>query len=181
VHHTTTAYHPQANGMVERLHRQLKAALKARTSGSNWMAELPMVLLGIRSSWRVHPDCSPAELVYGTTLRIPGEFLQPLNARTLQPDSAFLKNLQDTMRTVKPTVPEYHGMRQTYVSPQLSATGYVYVRHDAHRHPLQRPYDGPYRILECRDKYFVLDVKGKEETVSIDRLKVAYVDTMDNN
>lgn len=181
VHHTTTAYHPQANGMVERLHRQLKAALKARTSGSNWMAELPIVLLGIRSSWRVHPDCSPAELVYGTTLRIPGEFLQPLNARTLQPDSAFLKNLQDTMRTVKPTVPEYHGMRQTYVSPQLSATGYVYVRHDAHRHPLQRPYDGPYRILECRDKYFVLDVKGKEETVSIDRLKVAYVDTMDNN
>ncbi|KAK3779190.1 hypothetical protein RRG08_035184 [Elysia crispata] len=30
---TTTAYHPQANGMVERLHQQLKAALKARTTG----------------------------------------------------------------------------------------------------------------------------------------------------
>ena len=27
---TTTAYHPQANGMVERIHRTLKAALCAR-------------------------------------------------------------------------------------------------------------------------------------------------------
>ncbi|KAK3784104.1 hypothetical protein RRG08_050716 [Elysia crispata] len=41
---TTTAYHPQANGMVERLHRQLKASLKARTTGANWFDELPMVL-----------------------------------------------------------------------------------------------------------------------------------------
>ena len=47
---TTTAYHPQANGMVERLHRQLKSSLKARTTGANWFGELPMVLLGIRSS-----------------------------------------------------------------------------------------------------------------------------------
>ncbi|GFR65343.1 transposon Ty3-G Gag-Pol polyprotein [Elysia marginata] len=47
---TTTSYHPQANGMVERLHRQLKASLKARTTSSNWFEELPMVLLGIRSS-----------------------------------------------------------------------------------------------------------------------------------
>ena len=71
-HHTTTSYHPQANGMIERLHRQLKASIKARTTSPNWMAELPMVLLGILSSWRVDPDCSPAELVYGTTLRLPG-------------------------------------------------------------------------------------------------------------
>ncbi|KAK3743180.1 hypothetical protein RRG08_064036 [Elysia crispata] len=69
----TTAYHPQANGMVERLHRQLKAGLKAWTTGPNWFAELPMVLLGIHSSWRVDPGCSPAELVYGSTLRIPGD------------------------------------------------------------------------------------------------------------
>ena len=28
----TTAYHPQANGMAERFHRQLKCALKAQTN-----------------------------------------------------------------------------------------------------------------------------------------------------
>ena len=36
-HCTTTAYHPQANGMVERLHRQLKASLKARATHPHWM------------------------------------------------------------------------------------------------------------------------------------------------
>ena len=63
---TTTAYHPQANGMVERLHRQLKASLKARLCGPNWMDELPLVLLGIRTVWREDADCSAADLVYGT-------------------------------------------------------------------------------------------------------------------
>ena len=155
-HHTTTSYHPQANGMIERLHRQLKASIKARTTSPNWMAELPMVLLGIRSSWRVDPDCSPAELVYGTTLRLPGEFLQPVNAQTLQPDTSFVKNLQATMRTVEPTAPQYHGTQQSYVSSNLSSTGYVCVRHDSYRQPLQRPYDGPYRIIECKDKYCLL-------------------------
>ena len=32
----TTSYHPQANGMVERMHRQLKASLKARLTTAAW-------------------------------------------------------------------------------------------------------------------------------------------------
>ena len=34
LHHTTT-YHPQSNGLVERFHRHLKAALRARLSSPN--------------------------------------------------------------------------------------------------------------------------------------------------
>jgi IS30 family transposase len=33
-HSPTTAYHPQSNGLVERLHRRLKDALKARSASS---------------------------------------------------------------------------------------------------------------------------------------------------
>ena len=33
-----------------------------------------MVLLGIRTALKTDLGCSVAELVYGTTLRIPGEF-----------------------------------------------------------------------------------------------------------
>ena len=83
----TTAYHPQANGMIERLHRQLKGSLRARTTDPYWMDHLPMVLLGIRTAWREDPDCSPAELVYGSTLRLPGEFVKPTPLRELQPSS----------------------------------------------------------------------------------------------
>ena len=173
-HHRTTAYHPQANGMVERFHRQLKASLKARMTDTNWYDTLPIVLLGIRSSWRVDPDCSPAELVYGTTLRLPGEFFQHEHFHTSAPDSHFLRHLKEVMHQLKPTMSDYHSSKTYYVPSDLSATGYVYVRHDATRKPLQRPYDGPYRIIKAHNKHYELDIAGKSVTVSIDRLKSAH-------
>jgi len=171
----TTAYHPQANGMVERFHRQLKSALKARTTTPNWYAELPLVLLGIRSSWRSDADCSPAELVYGTTLRLPGELLQPPDTAALQPNSDFVRQLRDTMQSLSPPPPNFHGNQSAYVPANLTSTGFVYVRVDSHRRPLQRHYDGPFPIIEAHDKFFVVNIKGRQEKVSIDRLKIAFV------
>jgi transposase InsO family protein len=59
-HHHTTAYHPQSNGLVERFHRHLKSALRARLTGPTWTQELPWVLLGIRTvpkkTWVVVPQ-----------------------------------------------------------------------------------------------------------------------------
>ena len=87
-----TAYHPQANSLVERFHRQLKGSLKARLQGPHWMDELPLVLFSIRTAWREDPDCSASDLVYGTSLRIPGEFL-PHEPRDLRVSSEFLLEL----------------------------------------------------------------------------------------
>ncbi|GFT91631.1 transposon Tf2-6 polyprotein [Trichonephila clavipes] len=43
------AYHPKANGLVERLHRHLKSAIKAHEN-SMWSEIIPIVLLGMRSA-----------------------------------------------------------------------------------------------------------------------------------
>ncbi len=51
-HVQTTAYHPQANGLVERLHRRLKDALRARSAAADWYSHLPWVMMGIRTAWR---------------------------------------------------------------------------------------------------------------------------------
>ena len=174
---TTTAYHPQANGMVERLHRQLKDSLKARATHPRWMDELPLVLLGIRTAWREDPDCSPAELVYGTSLNIPGEFLPPIPPHRNTPSSEFLKRLQTSMRSALPPPPAHHGSRPAQVPANLASTGYVFVRQDGYRKPLTRPYSGPHRIIEAHDKYYVIDLNGREDKVTIDRLKVAHVPT----
>lgn len=74
IHKTrTTAYKPKANGMVERFYRRLKAALHCRGSPT-WPESLPAILLEFRTSLKAYLDASPAEIVYGTTLRLPGEF-----------------------------------------------------------------------------------------------------------
>ena len=70
----TTAYHPQTNGVVERFHRQLEAALKTRPQPDLWTDVLPLVLLGIRTALKEDISATAAEMVYGTTLRLPGEF-----------------------------------------------------------------------------------------------------------
>lgn len=170
---TTTAYHPQSNGLVERMHRQLKAALKARLTDSCWMKELPMVMLGIRTAWREDIECSPADLVYGTSLHLPGEFFQAPRTSTLPP--GFLHDLQETMRNMVPVQTSHHGTPATHLPGNLGHTGFVYVRNDAHLRPLQRPYSGPYRVINKGDKFFEIEKNGQTDKVTVDRLKTAYM------
>ena len=50
------------------------------------------------------------------------------------------------------------------------------MRVDSVRKPLQPSYKGLFNVLERAEKYFVLNVNGKRNSVSIDRLKVAYLE-----
>ena len=76
---STASYHPQSNGMVERFHRQLKAAIMAHESPITWTITLPAVLLGARSAVKELLGRSAAEIVYVTTLRLPGKFSHKYN------------------------------------------------------------------------------------------------------
>lgn len=68
------AYNPKANGLVERSHRTLKQAIMCHQN-KDWVDALPLVLLGLRTTMRKDLQASVAQLVYGSTLRLPGNFL----------------------------------------------------------------------------------------------------------
>ena len=70
VRNRTTSYHPQSSGMVERFHRQLKAAIMAHESPSPWTMTLPAVLLGLRFAVKVLLGRSAVEMIYSRTLRL---------------------------------------------------------------------------------------------------------------
>ena len=60
---TTTACHPQSNGVVERFHRAIKNALHCAVRASrSWMRSLPWVLLGLRNAPKLETSTSMAAL-----------------------------------------------------------------------------------------------------------------------
>ncbi|XP_071511074.1 uncharacterized protein [Diadema antillarum] len=97
-----------------------------------------LVFLGIRTAVKTDIGCSAAELVYGTTLRLPGQCITK------------------------------HDQTTTDIDP----SDYVQLRK-----PLQHPYRGPFLVIRRADKFFVSDYHGKHDTVSIDRLKPAFIET----
>ena len=173
-HYRTTAYHPQANGLVERFHRHMKAALRARLNNPNWVDELPWVLLGIRTAPKEDLGTSSAELVYGGPLTVPGDFI-PTSSTSLSP-ATYLSGLRDKVRTLAPVPTSQHGLHKSSVPKELYLSSYVFVRRDSHRNSLQHPYEGPFKVISPGTKVFILDMGGKSQKVSVDRLKPAHLD-----
>ena len=162
----TTAYHLQSNGLVERFHRHLKAALRARLTGSNWTAEL---LLGAPKD---ELGCSSAELAYGAPLMVPGDFLVSHNS---QPEHrSQLQQLRDQVRMQVPMPTSQH---EVIPSSNLKQSQFVFVRWDAHRTPYNAlTKDHSKSCRHAGDKTFTIDRGGRKEVISVDRLKPAFVD-----
>lgn len=171
----TTSYHPQANGMVERFHRHLKASLYARNNTSNWSTELPFVLLGIRTSIKPDLGCTPADLVYGQTLKVPGELILPSPSTIPSDPTSLVQRLKQAMRSVVPQDSRKHSQNNIFVPQDLSKCEQVFVRVDKVKTGLTPPYDGPFKVIKRLRKYFTIDVRGKNQSISIDRLKPAYI------
>lgn len=168
----TTAYHPIANGMAERFHRCLKTAITTY-GNTNWTETLPLVLLGLRTAIKNDIQASSAELVYGTTLRLPADLFTTDNCNT-SPDPTYVSQLCESMRKLSPLNPISHGHTNVYVHPSLSSCSHVFLRVDNVRPPLTPPYTGPYAVIERNDKTFVIKINNKSVTVSLDRLKPAF-------
>ncbi|BHF74701.1 hypothetical protein SprV_0501778800 [Sparganum proliferum] len=73
----------------------------SQTESATWSVNLPLVLLGIRSSVKEDIQCTAAELVYGTPLRLPGEFVQssPTNTNIA---STYVQQLKQRMSQLRP-------------------------------------------------------------------------------
>jgi cleavage and polyadenylation specificity factor subunit 1 len=166
-----TPYHPASNGLVERLHRTLKAAIMCHAD-DQWTETLPLVLLGIRSAFKEDLNASAAELVYGEPLRIPGEFLMP-TTRTVDPQP-FMQRLHRRINDLRPTPAARCTTQTSFIQRDLKDSTHVFLRQETARRALQPPYSGPQKVIARTDKTFKIVVRGRQVTLSIDRLKPAY-------
>ncbi|XP_033232062.1 uncharacterized protein LOC117183027 [Belonocnema kinseyi] len=118
----TTEYHLATNGMVGRLHWQLKAGIKYHKNNS-YSVKVP---------------------------RRKVSHLKPI------PETRF-------------------GARKTFVFKELSCSPFVFIRHEAVGDLFQPNYDGLFEVKERNDTIYTVIIKGKQVTVSNDRLKRAFI------
>ena len=72
----TAPYHPECNGVVERMHGTLVPMLtKASQLGLDWVEQLPFALFALRSAPNRDTSFSPYQLVYGHRVRTPLDIL----------------------------------------------------------------------------------------------------------
>ncbi|GJZ94002.1 reverse transcriptase domain-containing protein [Tanacetum coccineum] len=76
---STSVYHPQGNGAVERANKSLLGGIKTRLEkgGSAWAKEVPNVLWAHRTTKKTSNGETPFSLTYGTEAVIPAEIGMP--------------------------------------------------------------------------------------------------------
>ncbi|XP_076063492.1 uncharacterized protein LOC143038346 [Oratosquilla oratoria] len=113
----TASYHPQAHALNNEL----------------WSVALSLVLLGVRTSLKVDIGHSPAALVFGTTLRLPREFIADVPHSNSCTPHDFAFQLRETMAKLHLVPPRQTKPPRTFVSQDLLQCTHVFVRTDAVR------------------------------------------------
>ena len=119
---------------------------------------------------------SPSEMIYGTTLRLPGEFTKQytVDANTdLENYSDKLRVAMSRLRLCPPRDTQQHNIFQF---KEIATCTHVFLRRIAIAPPLTAPYNGPYKVIARSGRVMKILVKGKIETVSLDRVKPAHLE-----
>ena len=142
-------------------------------AGSDWIHHLPLVMLGLRAAPKDDSGFSPAKAVYGSHLSLPGEFIKHPEF----PPEVFLRIVENAVSGFSGP-PCNHVVSAPQLPPvpwALMLVEFVFVRDDASKLLLALLNRGPpYRVLRLSDKFFVLQIGDKSDSVSVDRLKPVY-------
>ena len=182
--YTTSAYHPQSNGSIERSHHVLTEYLNLYIENSrNWDEWVELAMFSYNTSVHEGTKFSPHELVFGHLAREPtGEMITEENMEPTY--SEYLRDLFDKIVTVQQMArenliksklksKEYYDRR---INPQNFKIGdLVYLLKEPKRGKFSDQYSGPHRVLEILENQNVMiEVKGIPRTVHLNKLKLAH-------
>ena len=146
----------------------------AHESPNPWTITLPSVLLGVRSAVKELLGRPAAEMIYGTILRLPGEFTQKYTVDTHTNLDNYSDKLRVAMSRLRLCPPRDTHQKNIFQYKEIDTCTYVFLRRIAIAPLLTAPYDGPNKVMVRSGKVMKILIKGKVETVSLDRVKPAH-------
>ncbi|GBN68030.1 Retrovirus-related Pol polyprotein from transposon 412 [Araneus ventricosus] len=92
----TTALHPESDGMVQRFNRTIlnHLFLFVSKNQNDWDSHLPLFLLTYRSADHEATGFTPAQMLFGRTLRLPCDILFGRSSDTPSSPNEYLNNLE---------------------------------------------------------------------------------------
>ena len=163
----TTAYHPQCDGLVERMNRTLKAMLRKHTAtfGKQWDTFLPGVLWAYRNMPHEATREKPSFLLFGLDCKspteaalLPPEHPEPVNMEDYREQlivslSSARKLAASSIQAAQVRYKKYYDKKSHPVKYQVGEWVLIRFPHEetGRQRKLSRPWHGPYRIAEEND------------------------------
>ena len=89
---------------------------------------MPIILLCIRSSYKVNVQLTVAEIVYSSSLRLPGEFFWDYEPKFQQLN--FLRLLKEHVKKLRPVAMSKHNAQNAFIYNELNNCQFVFLRQD---------------------------------------------------
>ena len=143
-------YSPSTVGTIERQHADIKNSLRAvllamgEEHGESWARILPWVLLGRRTSYHADLGATPAQLVFGSDPKVPGDLVHPVGTET-GPQELLQRVKEVVVRP--PAQTALHKQTNIYLPPAAKEATHVWAK-NTKSGPLEAKWDGPFKILE---------------------------------
>jgi hypothetical protein len=177
---STTAYHPQTDGLVGTLTDML--AKTVEKDGKDWDTQLPYVLFAYRSSPQESTSESPFFLLYGREPQLPTKkniTSEPLG-RTLVNIANYreevLRNMRMAWDLAKENIKKAQKKQKTNYDrhsrePTFGVGDRVFLHAPSARsgpaYKFSLPYKGPYRVVDMADNVASLQLIGQSESEAV--------------
>lgn len=159
-HRKTTAYHPQTNGLTERLNRTLTDMLSIYVDLEHrtWDKILPYATFAYNTALQETTQVTPFQLVFGRTVTTPLDAMLPVNDSAEQnPEiGEFIQRAEEARQLARHRIQQRQRIdadrynlrrREVEYAPGDRVWVWTPVRTRGLSEKLLRRYFGPYRVL----------------------------------
>ena len=155
--------------------RSIKTALTAKLDKNHWTYHLPFIILSLNSMYKEDLKCCSAELVYGQSLRLPGDLCVDITPSEHVFRDDMVAKMRQFARECQISETRVAQNPEVHLPRSLQTCTHVFIKNDPIKSNLTPTYDGPFEVRSRTDKTFSVIRRDKLQSVSINNVKPACI------